>query len=78
MKSGSPQQNPSPVSTRSIASVRLQGLLDDLGLIHRSVFTSTGVHETAVCLTCHTEDGTPELWPCPTLRIARRALRVAR
>lgn len=28
------------------------------------------------CTTCVDRQGQPELWPCPTLRIARRLIRV--
>lgn len=28
------------------------------------------------CTTCHDRAGTPELYPCPTLRVARRLIRL--
>lgn len=74
MKSGT--QNPSPVSTRSLSDKRLSGLLDDLRLIHRPETVRNGGRDVDVCTTCRAQyagDASRELWPCPTLRLARRA-----
>lgn len=97
MKSDTPAVNPSPAYPSSAA--RLQGLLDDLRLIHRAETCRIGGREVDVCSTCRPADGasayrrprnTPEtdadvlwsatsgreLYPCPTLRLARRHARL--
>lgn len=68
---------------------RLQAVLDDLRLIHRAETCRIGGREVDVCSTCRVEPAdTPrgvdlaaatsgrELYPCPTLRVARRHARM--
>lgn len=76
-------QNPSPVATRSISDRRLSGLLDDLRLIHRAETTRINGRDVDVCAVCRPTSALDErlavatsgreLWPCPTLRLTRRA-----
>lgn len=43
----------------------------ELQLLHRPDKRDT----ISYCRTCRAADGSPELWPCPTLRIIRRLFR---
>ncbi len=76
-----------PSSTSTL--VRLQYLLDDLRVLHRAETTRIGGREVDVCSVCRIDpDGIMkdvdlpaatsgrELYPCPTVRVARRHLRM--
>jgi hypothetical protein len=49
-----------------------QDIEHELRQLHRQV-DAAGLQ---VCCTCTDSGGHPELWPCPTLRITRRLIRV--
>ena len=87
MKSDSrPAQNPSPVATRSHFAA--QALLDDLRIIHMAETTRVNGTDVMVCRVCRPTGDLDErlavatsgreLYPCPTLRVARRHVRSAR